>query len=189
MKDCIILNNCCSYLTSAGRLYWLLCVISKSKSHQVVFNNFNTANILIICCSRKYPYHSHGGVFGLMFSPLPPVPLEIHAFVMFSCKYLAFWTPSPPLSSPPFPSGMFNNSLWGGNRYFLESLFAYLYIRACMLLFLSTGRKPCQQVLPFRVEREGVYCLFRTHDSSRQWRVGLNISVVACWFMYFKKAS
>ena len=67
--DCIFLNNCCSYLTSAGRLYWLHCVISKSKSHQVVFNNFNTANILIMCCSRKYPYHCHRGVFGLNSTP------------------------------------------------------------------------------------------------------------------------
>lgn len=100
-----------------------------------------------MCCSRKHPYRSHGGFFGFNN---PPVPLEIHVFVIFPCKNLAFCAPSPPLPSPllscplllspPFSSP----PLWDGyGWYFLESLIAYLYtilVLVCCCCFYFVNR-------------------------------------------------
>lgn len=104
-----------------------------------------------MCCSRKHPYRSHGGFFDFNN---PPVPLEIHVFVIFPCKNLAFCTPSPPLSFPALSSsllpsplllcGMSNNSPWDGyGWYFLESLIAYLYtilVLVCCCCFYFVNR-------------------------------------------------
>ena len=57
----------------------------------------------ILCCSRKYPYPSHGRFFKLN----PPTPPEIP----FQCHNWAF--------EIPLPLGISVNLPWGGHGYFL----------------------------------------------------------------------
>ena len=62
-------------------------------------DKINQTQVITMCCSRKYPYPSHGRLFSL--NPPPPTPLEFpvkpHTFL------LKFWLLRPPTPSE-FPS-------------------------------------------------------------------------------------
>ena len=63
---------------------------------------------VLMCCSRKYPYPSHGRFFKLN----PPPLQKFHVSAKLSLKNWAFET--------PLPLGISINLPWGGHGYFLE---------------------------------------------------------------------
>ena len=63
-----------------------------------------------MCCFRKYPYPSHGRLFGLN----PPSPL-------WNVQLSPIYVPSKKLAfDTPHPLGIYIDLPWGGYGYFLE---------------------------------------------------------------------
>ena len=94
---------------------------------------------VVICCPRKFPYLSHGGIF--WFQPPPPqkkktIPLEIPVLLclihVLSFKKFGFET-----LPTPFPFGISNDPPRSGYGYFLElhniqcNLQLQLYVTVC----------------------------------------------------------
>ena len=60
-----------------------------------------------MCCSRKWPYSLHEGIFGLIRSPPPPLPFthapmhrKLQFCLVLSFKHFVIYNPSPSLEFP-----------------------------------------------------------------------------------------
>jgi len=73
----------------------------------------------LMCCSRKYPNPSHGGLFGW-----PSTPTNLS--VLFHTLLQKFWLSRANPHPLPLQPGIFNTPSWGGYGYFLKP-FKILY--------------------------------------------------------------
>ena len=87
---------------------------------------------LALCCSRKYPYPSHGRFFKLH----PPYPSRNSILVShFRPKNWAFET--------PLPLGISTDLPWGGHGYFLELHIVNSYVHSSNVCFCSHVKLLC----------------------------------------------
>ena len=73
-----------------------LTIVQKRPTHTWGYQDpipYNS-QIFTLCCSRKYPYPSHGRFF-FKLTPTPPLQ-KFHFSVILLFRILGFWNPPPP---------------------------------------------------------------------------------------------
>ena len=125
-----------------------------------------------LCCSRKYPYPSHGRFLSLN----PPSLRKFHFSVILSFKNWAFET--------PLPLGIFVNFPWGGHGYFLELYILGLHVTSSFSKIqnyrpTSVGRYVDRHStdVPVDISAECWPICRSTYRSSVGWYVDWDVSV------------